>query len=504
MPGSPFRVVWHHEAPSGSAHVVAVAQDHRVFPSNLPKALRHAMTFTAARLAADPRLRVFQFVLGVARELVDLPTPSNRTFDTVELRWRGDIGGGEQRLKAEACVVDLPVNTGYRKAMWPRYLDVVARCAFLIDDALVPVLLDAASHQHRKEESKAWFAVFAGGDVTRFPLAEALHFPAPERLIDIRPRPPHGFPSAPWYQRTDHDHQQQRPDTVAVVRAEGDEAKPRVAAVTKRYSWTTDDELWLLWMLDIVGVDHVILEVCTRDVDMSTVVAGLARHEGLAERVSLVESQVPMQGKETWEHLFIGRVYDHFVRWQADFDYVLLADTDEFLQLFDTTRPAEGMPRMDVKRLIALNPAHLANQSQIHFMRPQVLRSVPNHMADPLLAPFLTRLAATDGHTTRAAMNATANVNGTTEPFDQGKALFALKGALRPYLHYNAGWGKLRRQDQSQCFILHIRQPFKEKNKKEGETGRWALDRFFPPASGASLLTPQSQPATTRSTNTTL
>src|SRR5690606_21431989 len=145
-------------------------------------------------------------------------------------------------------------NTGYRKAMWPRYLDVVARCAFLIDDALVPVLLDTASHQQRKEESKAWFAVFAGGDVTRFPLAEALHFPAPKRLIDVHPRPPHGFPSAPWHRRTDDDHQQQPAarDAVAVVRAEGEEAKPRVAAVTTRYSWTTDDELWLLWTLDIV------------------------------------------------------------------------------------------------------------------------------------------------------------------------------------------------------------------------------------------------------------
>ena len=29
----------------------------------------------------------------------------------------------------------------------------------------------------------------------------------------------------------------------------------------KKWSWSEDDELWILWHLDIVGVDHVVIAV---------------------------------------------------------------------------------------------------------------------------------------------------------------------------------------------------------------------------------------------------
>ena len=57
---------------------------------------------------------------------------------------------------------------------------------------------------------------------------------------------------------------------VQVVRARGADAKLRVAAVVfKKFTWVHDDNLWLLWMLDVVGVDHVVINVATRDLPMA-------------------------------------------------------------------------------------------------------------------------------------------------------------------------------------------------------------------------------------------
>jgi hypothetical protein len=48
----------------------------------------------------------------------------------------------------------------------------------------------------------------------------------------------------------------QRPPVVR--RASGEAAKMRTCVwVPKKYSWDAADELWLLWMLDVVGVDFV-------------------------------------------------------------------------------------------------------------------------------------------------------------------------------------------------------------------------------------------------------
>jgi hypothetical protein len=433
-----FTVGWHHR--SKLAHVVSVAREHRTFPRNLPSELRQ--TFTFPSLARNPHLQVFQFVLGVDRSLyaapgrltaVPQPEPRVRPFDTADIMWVGSDGKSVRTLHAKECSWQHPRSTGWVIAnSKARFIDVVARCAYIIGDDQEPLLLDHPKNQ-------ASFVVWVGGKSIFYPLAEVLHLSHAESFINITARYEADSPSALW-----------GGDGPRIVRAAGADAMPRVAALTKRFSWSADDELWLMWTLDTVGVDHVLLEVCTTSLDLAKVQESIARHTDLAERVTLIDTQIPTD-MTTFEHLFIGRLFDHFLRWQADFDYLLVIDTDEFLQMFDTSAPSH--PRIDIKTLIALERDNIAQEGQIHFMRPFVRRSQPDSPPpDDHLASFLARLGRLNGKAMHRALDCEIHDRKT----DQGKALFNVAASLNPYLHFNQGW-HLPKRDSQQRFLFHVR-----------------------------------------------
>jgi hypothetical protein len=331
----------------------------------------------------------------------------------------------------------------------------VARCAFLVDEQQLDKLV--------RNRAQGFFEVHAGSDAARFPLTETLHFPKPLRYIEQCGRPSEGYPTAPWSAID---------ATNKVIRATGDAAKPRVVAMAKRYSWSTDEELWLLWTLDVVGVDHVVLAVATLEISLNEIRDGIRRHPGLIERVTLIDLGIPNKKKsETYGHLMAGLTYDGFLRWQADFDYAFVLDTDEFIQLFDSTRPRT--PRVDVKTFIALNLVGLTKFSQVHFRRPEVRRLSPSRKAEPLLGSFLRELLRADGTTLQTIMN------GTNVKDPLGKALFTVTGAIKPYLHFNNDWPSPQ-HDTQKGFILHIREEQKVRGVPGSSKGtlQWFLDQF--------------------------
>ncbi len=488
---SPLRIGWDHLSASNSVGVFSVMQDHRAYPANLPAEL---LNVTFNELRPDPRLRIFQFHLGIGRDFA--VNPDSHIFDTVELAYddddqgvgggggdSGDSGGAQPeatrvKLAAQSCVGLMPSGTPGRvkRNKAAQFGDYVGRCAFLMDDELALRLSDS------RNRANASFDVHACNDVAHFPLAEVLHFPQAAPITSLRPRPPHGFPSAPWF--VPGCPQQELP----VVRARGHDATPRVGAVVfKKYTWASDDTLWLLWMLDVVGVDHVVMNIVTGDLKMSVVRDSIAQHKGLAERVTLVDLAFPRRkANHSQSFLLQAQAHELFLRWQADFDYIFLLDPDEFPQLFNTTTDTTNttttnttttttaqQPRIDIKTFISLNREQIQEQGHAYFTRPFVLRSAPNSEADPLLAALLSELVPLDG------LAASAVWSGKSRAAEElGKALFPVAAALRPYLHYNDYWPGRSMYDWRTGHVLHVREPLRNTPAPPAPGVKWFLDEF--------------------------
>jgi hypothetical protein len=237
-----------------------------------------------------------------------------------------------------------------------------------------------------------------------------------------------------------------------------------VAAVcVKKYSWSEDDELWAMWMLDVVGVDHVVIGISTRDLPMDRVRQRLAAVPGLAERVTLVDVDIPRKGMVTYAYLIQCMAWDLFLRWQADFDFAFLIDPDEFVQLFDINPP---FARVDARTFISRNRLRIEKEGQAYMNRILIARSKPNRLADPLLAPVLKGMAGLGLNQTFAAMGLECRHHHTL-----GKALFWFPATVKPYLHYNTGWQKVKWSPQ-EANMLHIRE-----GDKRGQKGslRWIV-----------------------------
>ncbi|ELR12982.1 uncharacterized protein ACA1_096530 [Acanthamoeba castellanii str. Neff] len=434
-------------------------QDHRAYPAHLPAEL---LNVTFNELRPDPRLRIFQFHMGIGRDFA--VNQDTHIFDTVELSYdddRGGDGGGgggdalpeptRVKLAAQSCIGLMPSGTPGRvkRNKAAKFGDYVGRCAFLMDDALALRLSD------RRHRANASFEVHACNDVARFPLAEVLHFPeaAPITERGLLPRPSHGFPSAPWF--VAGCPQQELP---------------------VKYTWASDDNLWLLWMLDVVGVDHVVMNIVTGDLKMSMVRESIAQHKGLAERVTLVDLAFPRRKtNHSQSFLLQAQAHELFLRWQADFDYIFLLDPDEFPQLFNATATdtTTAQPRIDIKTFISLNREQIKEQGHAYFTRPFVLRSAPNSEADPLLAALLSELAPLDGLATSAVW-----ADKIRPAEELGKALFPVAAALRPYLHYNDYWPGRSMYDWRTGHVLHVREPLKNTPAPSAPGVQWFLDEF--------------------------
>jgi hypothetical protein len=421
---------------------------------------------TFPELAGDPRLRIFQLHLGLANRFVTVRKDNSWTsaVGSVELWWHdqaddaaaaaaADIGSTDEqvvlvegvgrmvvkRLPARRCLHDLPKGTDYRMENGqPAYLELVVRCAFLVDDVVVARLRDHA-------RARGALKVHAAGDAALFPLAEVLHFPDPTTFLtyDEYDERPAAFAAAPW-------------EPVSVVRAPAGSAAAaiRVGAVcTKKYSWNADDELWLMWMLDIVGVDHIVIAVSTRDLNMSTVVDAIARYDDprLTARVTLVDLDVPTgRPKVTYSYLLECMGREAFLRWQADFDFLFLIDPDEFVQLFAAEPPHA---RIDVKTFVARHRDRIEREGAAYLRRPRVRRLESDHRAaEPLLPALLRALAPLDG----AAMHRLLGPDASYS-VEFGKSLFWPPRAIHSFLHYNPDslppWF-----DAGQAHMLHVRQ----------------------------------------------
>jgi hypothetical protein len=236
----------------------------------------------------------------------------------------------------------------------------------------------------------------------------------------------------------------------SIVRASGADARVRVGAwITKKFTWTDDDELWLLWTLDVVGVDHVVLHLATRQLSLEAVRQRLARHAGVLARVTLVGVDAPgRDDRVTYCYLQKLLVWDGFVRWQADFDFVLLVDTDEFVQLFEREAPHR---RIDAKTFIARNRERLQAGGHAYMNRLRVGRTRENSAVEAQLPTFLAGMVSLDGAQIQEL--AAASGGGREE---QGKSLFFVNGAVQPYLHWSTGYPKDQWRGE-EAHILHVR-----------------------------------------------
>jgi hypothetical protein len=140
------------------------------------------------------------------------------------------------------------------------------------------------------------------------------------------------------------------------------------------------------------------------------------------------------------------------VRWQADFDFAVVVDSDEFVQLFESTAP---FSRITIKAFVKANRKQIEQFSQVYLKRPLVIRSRSNQEADPLLRPCLERLL----HMTAANATFVGGPAGGSSVV--GKALFWIPAAVRPYLHYNTGWPRVLWKPR-EAHALHIRESFSD------------------------------------------
>jgi hypothetical protein len=159
------------------------------------------------------------------------------------------------------------------------------------------------------------------------------------------------------------------------------------------------------------------------------------------------------------------------VRFQADFDFVFLVDTDEFVQLFSAEPPYE---RVDVKTFIARNRELLETGGHAYLHRLRVGRTQANGLVEPGLPAFLRGVLSRDG----AQFQAMAEAGGGGWDW-QGKSLFNVNGAVQPYLHFSVGYST-DMWPAREAHVLHIRQS----GGKEWANGTlaWWLTQLVHPA----------------------
>jgi len=341
------------------------------------------------------------------------------------------------------------------------------RCAFNLPSEV----WQAAWDNNNKTQMR--LAIYAASNLAYFPLDQVVHFPQPmPLLLDAMPtvgegrfpREPH--PSAPWAAESSKG----RKHWDKIVRASGPTADLRVGAwITKKFTWTDEDDSWIMWVLDVVGVDHVVLVVATQGIrveELKQRFQALGTPE-LMDRITIMRNDAPLE--QTFWHLQELHVWDLFLRWALDFDYALMCDADEYLQLFETTEPYR---RVDIKTFIASNRDYLQKSGFIEFERMLVIRHKKNTKIEPLLPPFLDGLLPCDGNCTQSLLRESKASN-----MGMGKSLFFINGTVQPFLHFGGGYPKAKKWQTPEGHFLHIREPFQEekRNTNISDTLQWWL-----------------------------
>jgi hypothetical protein len=147
------------------------------------------------------------------------------------------------------CRMREPYGGQWRREMGTRNSDLIVRCiAFL-----TPQVIDQGLCRGDYDKTDCQVGHFVihetTGGILHFPLDRVMHFPDLVPMFKVPSTAPRSYPEAPW--RADGQEPQ-------VIRATGKQAKVKTCAwVPKKFSWDSTDELWLHWMLDVVGVDFV-------------------------------------------------------------------------------------------------------------------------------------------------------------------------------------------------------------------------------------------------------
>jgi hypothetical protein len=404
-----------HMAPTGNMQIISVSEDHRnlSLPSNL-ESLR--LLLPSGKSTASTR-RVFQLHLAVARDFFAQPGRKELLFSNVWVT----LPAGDQ-LAAERCEADIPHGWGRYEASDAKSLELVIRCLFLlphhwsVDWLLV---------------NNALLLVEAAQDFASFPLSSVLHLGFPTPFLSSHT--PSSYPFVPWANHSISGWAPTQPPST------------RVGSWTPaRFSWNYDDELWVMWMLDVVRVDHVVITIAVDKLSIEYVRTRLEVYPGIPDRVTLVAIDVPGEPTEnSYFYLLELIVWDAFVRWQADFDYLFLVDADEFLQLFSPDPPHN---RVDIKAFIVNNRADINRAGGAYFTRRHIWRQ-HNNRSEPLLPLFLTTLRQCNGETFQALDYKNEGL---------GKTVFPMHVAIRPYLHYNQGFSN-KPWDTTVAHVLHVR-----------------------------------------------
>ncbi|KAL6055109.1 Glycosyltransferase family 62 protein [Balamuthia mandrillaris] len=416
--GPLFHISWtdgERLSSNGLFRVVSAAEDHRAFPP--PEQLKigpRLRTFPAIGKAQPVHKRIFQFhavihdnvtfaaqyFLFSKAELWTYAAPPTGTQDSFWV----------EKVPALQCFAQQPMGFAFRHNHGATWMDFVIRCIFDMPPALVEAALcretaSAAPMDGKRRCKPAHFAVHATKDVALFPVEEVLHFPSlwsplpvlPSAKLSTTEQETLAFPEAPWYQ--------ERKEPLPIERATcADSNNVTVCAfMVKKYSWTPDDELWLLWMLDVIGVDRVFINLFVGPTKAGELPSAeelrerLARsHPGLKYRVVLVETQVPGT-HETHEHMLQAMNWDAFLRWQGYCQYAFSLDTDEFPQLFSSVQQ-DAPRRVDAKRFITEHRKELEGpMNEVLMPRLLASRERPAWEEERALGPFLASAARWEG-----------------------------------------------------------------------------------------------------------
>jgi hypothetical protein len=357
---------------------------------------------------------------------------------------------------AVSCREYQPRGWSWRIEQGVKHNDLVLRCKAFLPPELVDQALCINSRAHDAECKIGHVVVYDTNDgEVFFPMSRVMHFPTPTTLF---PTPPpqssKPFPSAPWRAKG-----QVEPPVVRTQQGE-EAAKVRTCAwVPKKFSWDAEDELWLLWMLDIVGVDFVAIymvpsnatgydnKTILHTTTLDSVRQRLQAHEGLSERVLLIESDIP-GSLTTFEHMVEAMHWDAFLRLQADCDYGFALDTDEFVNLYGVEPPHE---RVDIKTFITQRRDVLNVRQSVYMVRLQMRRMSLPGVDDETMPPFFVRwLHYSSANRTRIAVHMSTN--------NLGKSLWKLDGILVPYLHFPEYIAGSETKDNIELSnMLHIR-----------------------------------------------
>jgi len=472
--------------PTNPARAISACQDWRTYPpyEKLPQPLRRD-SFSQL-VALDPlSMRILQVHMLLPRSFFskDGQFIPKKLFSHIEIHWSvrrfnqstSSITVEEFKALPSDSHAILPSGHAFRFPRSPN-LELIVRSAFFLPTEV----WNAA--QERKEETQMRLAIYAASNLAYFPLDQVAHFPQPMPLLADRlptvgegrfPRQPH--PSTPWAAKLSNG----RKHWDDIVRATGPAAILRVGAwITKKFSWTEDDDLWVMWVLDIIGVDHVVLVIATTSLNVETLrLRFQLERPDLMERITIMRNDAPQ--KETFCFLQELLLWDLFLRWALDFDYALVCDTDEFLQLFETTTPFR---RVDIKTFITNNRDYLQNSGFIEFERVLVIREKKNMEPEPLLPPFLDSLLTCNSKCMESLV-----LESNPSVMELGKSIFFINGTLQPYLHYGIGYPKKKPWAFAEGHFLHIRQPFEEhefgpQNRKGNGSlswwWRWIFDKI--------------------------